>query len=261
MKAQAIRHLLLTGPRRWRLRIADALRGTALWRPARAVYRGWARLTGTLAISSAVSAVERRLYESDPRGYWQREGGRQYLEDEAFLLGPGSITEHQARFLADEIRALGAGSVLEVGCGYGRLLREIGATLDVPLVGVDFSEAQLTTARQYLAHRNISLVLSDATEGLPFRDAAFDLIYTQGSLMHVPPPLDRAYRRELVRVARRYIVHTEEVRDGGHVFSYDSEGHYREMGCPLLKTVPYPFNPPGHTLRFQVFEVGRGNDR
>ncbi len=100
----------------------------------------------------------------------------------------------------------------------------------------------------------IPLVLADAAEGLPFRSASFDLVYTQGCLMHVPPPQNKAFQSELARVSRHYVVHTEEFADSVHTFAHDLEGHYRALGYRLLKKIPYPLSPPGQKLTFQVFE-------
>ena len=254
MKGNALAHFLLTAPKRWRVQLADSLRGTAGWRVLRAVYRGGAPLWANPLTSSVTGAIRRRLYKTDPRGYWQLEGGRKYLKDEAFLLGPGSMSEMQGRVLATEIRALGATRVLEVGCGYGRMLRELSQNISARLCGADFSESQLLAGREYVAPAVIPFILADATEGLPFRDSSFDLVYTQGCLMHVPPPSDKSFRGELVRVSRRYIVHTEEFKDSVHTFAHDNEGHYGTLGCRLIKMIPYPVNPAGQHLTFQVFE-------
>jgi len=253
VRTDALRYFLLAGLKRWRLGITRALRDTPLWVPLRAAYRSCSRLWRNTAVRAAVVALRRRLYRANPRGYWQREGGSRYMQDEAFLLGPGSLTEQQGRFLATAVAGLRPTSVLEVGCGYGRLLKELCPRLDARLVGCDFSEPQLRTARQYLAPVTVPLVLADATQGLPFKDSAFEVVYTQGSLMHVPPPLDRAYRSELARVARRHIIHTEDIQDSDSMFAHDNERHYKELGHRLAEARPYPFNLPGQTMRFEVF--------
>ena len=46
-------------------------------------------------------------------------------------------------------RIIGPHSILEVGCGYGKLLRELRRRLDVPLVGVDFSPTQLRAGSSF----------------------------------------------------------------------------------------------------------------
>jgi len=260
VRADGLRYVLLTGPKRWRGQVTHALRGTPLWTPLRAVYHGVRPLWRNALVRACVMPVRRRMYCADPRSYWQREGGGQYMQDESFLLGAGSLTEQQGQFLAAAIQGLGATSVLEVGCGYGRMLGELRRYLGARLVGCDFSEPQLVTARQYLTPAVIPLVLADATRGLPFEDSAFDVVYTQGSLMHVPAPLDRAYRGELARVARRYIIHTEDVQESDSMFAHDNEGHYKELGHRLVEARPYPLNLAGQTMKFEVFELRKARD-
>jgi len=260
MTADPVRHLLLTGVKRGRARITGALRGTPVWHPLRAAYRAVSPLWRNALVRAALLPLRRRLYVADLEGYWRREG-RSYMQDEAALLGPGSLTERQGEFLAAEIEALGARSVLEVGCGYGRLLKELRLRFEGLLVGADFSESQLATAGEYLRASRVPLVLADATRGLPFRDSAFDVVYTQGSLMHVPRVLGRAYRSEVARVARRYVIHTEDARETEITFAHDNEGHYRELGRRPVKKVPYPFNLPGQGMTFEVFERAEGSRR
>ncbi|HYB44597.1 MAG TPA: class I SAM-dependent methyltransferase [Candidatus Methylomirabilis sp.] len=255
MKA-GVRHLLLTGVKRGRAQVTGVLRGTAAWTPLRAAYRAVSPAWRNALVRSALVPLRRRIYSADPRGYWQQEG-RGYMGEEVHILGPASVTERQGLFLAAEIRALGARSALEVGCGYGRLLKELRPRLDLSLAGADFSESQLRTAVRYLGPADIPLVLADATQGLPFRDAAFDVVYTQGSLMHVPAPGDSTYRREVARVSRRYILHTEDCRETEITFAHDSEAHYRDLGYRLVKKAAYPFNLPGQTMTFEVFERSR----
>jgi hypothetical protein len=72
--------------------------------------------------------------------------------------------------------------------------------------------------------------------------------------MHVPPPGDRAYRSELARVSRRYIIHTEDRRETEITFAHDNEGHCRELGRRPVKKAACPFNLPGQRMTFEVFE-------
>ena len=260
MRSDSLRYFLLTGFKRCRLGVTGALRGTPLWAPLRVAYHCCSPLWRNAVMRTAGLAVRRRLYCADPRAYWQREGGSRYMQDEAFLLGPGSLTEQQGRFLATAITGLRATSVLEVGCGYGRLLKELHQRLDARVGGCDFSEPQLRTAREYVATGTAPLMLADATKGLPFRDSAFEVVYPQGSLMHVPPPLDRAYRSELARVARRYIIHTEDVQESDSMFAHDNERHYRALGHRLVEARPYAFNLPGQTMKFEVFQLRKGDE-
>lgn len=260
MNGASFRYAILTGAKRLREGAAERLRGTPVGGALRVVYRGCAPLWQNRLVRSMVRAARRPLYRADPRGYWQREGGLRYMRDEAYILGPESLTTRQGEFLAAAIARLGAARVLEVGCGYGRLLKELHGRLDATLMGADFSEPQLRAAREYLAPAALPLVLADATRGLPFDDGSFDLVYTQGSLMHVPDGPDRPYCAELARVTRRWIVHTEDVVDSETTFAHDTIGRYRALGFSVVSDEPYPLNLPGQTMRFQVFAApsGRG---
>jgi 2-polyprenyl-6-hydroxyphenyl methylase/3-demethylubiquinone-9 3-methyltransferase len=77
----------------------------------------------------------------------------------------------EVRFVAERVRD--ARSVIELGCGYGRVLREIGQDAS-RLVGCDTSRRSLELARSYVrSRRNISLVWADASR-TPFSTGAFD---------------------------------------------------------------------------------------
>ncbi len=67
------------------------------------------------------------------------------------------------------------GIVLELGCGYGRVLTHLASRAGFT-VGVDNSERSLKYGRDLLKGRqNISLICADAGR-LPFQDNSFDLI-------------------------------------------------------------------------------------
>lgn len=192
----------------------------------------------------------RWTYQRHPRRYWTLRG-RTYFAEEAHLRGPGSPSEEQERYLTDWLRRLSPSSVLEVGCGYGRLLRAVGDRLRIRrLVGVDFSATQLVRARHYASAAQVAL--ADA-ECLPFRDGEFDLVYTAGVMMHVPPALDVPVRRELLRVASRHVVHLEDQATYEHAWARDHAAPYRRWSCPVLADEPVPCTlEPGQHLRLVV---------
>ena len=80
-------------------------------------------------------------------------------------------------------------SVLELGCGYGRILAEMSGKAG-RLVGIDTSRASLSAGREYLASLpNCHLIQADAIR-LPFPDRSFDavLCLQNGlSAFHVDP--------------------------------------------------------------------------
>lgn len=91
--------------------------------------------------------------------------------------------------------------VLELGCGYGRVLPALAA-ITKGVVGIDTSRASLELARETLADAgNVRLAAADAVK-LPFRDAVFDVvacIQNGISAFHVDR---RALIAEAVRVTR-----------------------------------------------------------
>ncbi len=93
-------------------------------------------------------------------------------------------------------------SFLEVGCNTGNqllLLRQMGFT---NLSGVELQPYALEIARSRV--ENASLQQGSAL-ALPFADAAFDIVFTSGVLIHISPgDLPRAMD-EIHRCARTYI--------------------------------------------------------
>lgn len=106
----------------------------------------------------------------------------------------------EIRFVTDVTR--GAASILELGCGYGRVLKQIGLGAK-RVVGCDTSQTSLELARSYvLPRRNIHLVRTDAA-CLSFPANVFDcVVCIQNGISAFG--VDRAMlAAEAVRVARR----------------------------------------------------------
>ena len=114
------------------------------------------------------------------------------------------------------------GSVLEVGCNIGINLRALRALGIANLAAVEPN----AKAREILEQESVIEPgnLHDATaDGLPFKAAEFDLVFTSGVLIHIPPvSLENAYR-EIHRVAGRYILTMEYFSPREEVISY--HGH------------------------------------
>jgi len=80
----------------------------------------------------------------------------------------------EARFVIESVE--GAKRVLELGCGYGRAMKEIAPHV-TRIVGNDISRGSLDLAASHLRHlRNCDLVQMDASR-LAFRDGAFDAVF------------------------------------------------------------------------------------
>jgi SAM-dependent methyltransferase len=189
-------------------------------------------------------AWKRHLLYARPRDYWTLRGGDDYFREQE---GQPERTA-RAEWIADRIASYRPESILEVGCGYGKLLRALRARLDVPLVGVDFSPTQLAHARGYLAGlAGIEVVLASGT-ALPFFDGGFDMVVTSAVILHSPPAAAERIRCEIIRVARRFTAHNEETGTSYNRYGYDTAAWYRAQGITLMESRPIPGETtPGST--------------
>lgn len=118
---------------------------------------------------------------------WRRLGAIDKSENIVSLLGA---------------RASEINSVLDVGCGTGAVLVELGKLLSADkLVGVDVVDP-VAHADPHVAQCDIELVRNQ-TADLPFADDSFDLVFASHVLEHVED--QRGFLKELKRVARKYI--------------------------------------------------------
>jgi SAM-dependent methyltransferase len=76
--------------------------------------------------------------------------------------------------------------VLDAGCGMGRFA-EVAARYGATVIGVDLSYAVDAAARNLTGWDRVAFVQADLRR-LPFRKAAFDVIYSLGVLHHTPNP-------------------------------------------------------------------------
>lgn len=194
---------------------------------------------------------KRRLVYDDPRDYWTLRGGEEYFREQE----DQPARTRRSLWLADRVASYRPGSILEIGCGYGKQLRAIRGRLDATMVGLDFSPSQLGLARTYLDGLDgIALVLGSGGK-LPFPDRSFDLVMTSAVILHNPPAAAEAIRREVLRVARRYAAHNEDTDDSYNRYGYDTAAWYRGLGLPLAESGPIPTEPPPSPSQFCVAEV------
>jgi 2-polyprenyl-6-hydroxyphenyl methylase/3-demethylubiquinone-9 3-methyltransferase len=108
-----------------------------------------------------------------------------YYEDRLFanrLLKCYEIAPHRIRqyldaeiqFVVDKVR--GANLVLELGCGYGRVLKAVSPFVSI-IVGNDISRGSLELAKSYMKpYRNYRILQMDASN-MAFRMCVFDAVF------------------------------------------------------------------------------------
>jgi SAM-dependent methyltransferase len=157
--------------------------------------------------------------------------------------------------MADRLAAYRPVSILEIGCGYGKLLGALRARLDVPLVGIDFSQTQLAHAKEYLRGLPDLETMLASGERLPFADGAFDMVVTSAVILHNPPATAEKIRCEVLRVARRYAAHNEETSISYNRYGYDTADWYRRKGITLAEAGPIPMDLDPRTSQFCIAEL------
>ncbi len=122
-------------------------------------------------------------------------------------------------------------SILEVGCGYGKLLKRTAAPARHP-IGRCRLQPDPTAIRLIVSWEhdcNIELLLSRG-ERLPFADHSFDMVVTSAVILHNPPAIAERIRREVMRVTRRFAAHNEETNLSYNRYGYDTALWYRQPG-------------------------------
>lgn len=114
----------------------------------------------------------------DSRAFYDRVAG---VYDQRYAYPP-ALGLRQALWLA---QTFAPGTVLDLGCGTGRILGPLAQAGFSP-VGLDCSRAMLGRAHRKTAAR---LVLADARQGLPFGDDSLDLVISlHATLIHFTGP-------------------------------------------------------------------------
>ena len=154
----------------------------------------------------ATEAVERILLDLlRPCGYVQWE----YLS--------------RLRLLSRGILRYDPSRLLDVGCGYGIFARALAEGAGIGVVAIDVLPDRVYSAaskhRERIRPRdgNLSLLIADAAQGLPFRDASFDVVVATEVLEHLENP--SLLLKEIRRVLRK----------GGQLF----------VTTPNAKALPY----------------------
>ncbi len=167
---------------------------------------------------------------------WRGSFGTEYTDRNA---GAG---EKRSRFWRSLLSEFPVSSVLEVGCNLGVNLRWIQPhVLSGKVVGIDVNDYALARLQRGLP--GVKAAVAVARE-LPFRDDAFDLVFTMGVLIHHAPDALPAAMSEIVRCARRYLLCGEYFAESltevfyrgqhGALFKQDFGARYQEL-FPELK--------------------------
>ena len=126
-----------------------------------------------------------------------------------YLALTGSTNLHAAAAAGTEklrsALALQPGNrVLEIGCGTGATMLKFASESKVQVDGVDILQEMLEVARVRLRAAGLgnALVHADATVALPFRNEAYDSVFTESVLGIHSPESAESFLREVWRVLK-----------------------------------------------------------
>jgi ubiquinone/menaquinone biosynthesis C-methylase UbiE len=108
--------------------------------------------------------------------------------------------------------------VLEVGCGFGRLLPALAKKCKT-VTGIDFSDLQLSQAKEGSASLSNVTLLKMNAESLEFADNSFDISLCMNCTLGNMPGIEKQVIQEMIRVTKpggrvviRVFADTKEVR-------------------------------------------------
>jgi SAM-dependent methyltransferase len=104
--------------------------------------------------------------------------------------------------VTDLIRAVGGGSLLDVGSGSVGVSRWLGPEWTITATDIAFDDYGTAAGA---AQDGVARMVADA-RALPFEDRSFDVVLTLDMLEHVAPADRSVVLRELARVARRRLI-------------------------------------------------------
>jgi len=96
-----------------------------------------------------------------------------------------------------------ASSVLEIGCGIGRLLKPL-TEYGIKCYGVDASESMIDGASKYLYGNDYNISLCSGYGDIPLKDNLVDFSYCIITFQHIPnTETVKRYISEMVRVTKK----------------------------------------------------------
>jgi SAM-dependent methyltransferase len=202
----------------------------------------------------------------DPTKYWTERGKSYFSRD--FDTKEYKLQE---KLLVKVLKALSFKSVLEAGCGFGRitkLMLQNFHSID-GYEAFDLSQDQIDNAKKYIQDTNrVNFFVSDIIS-IPGNNK-YDLVLAVEVLLHVRPNELKNAIIKLLSVTNSYLVHVDwqedKLRSGAsHNFMHDYDNIYLELGMKYEKIAVREKRSFGGTVDAKqviyVVEVKAGNIR
>ncbi|MBI3631447.1 MAG: methyltransferase domain-containing protein [Candidatus Staskawiczbacteria bacterium] len=188
--------------------------------------------------------------------FWQSEFGKSYTERNKYNT-PQMVDVFYKKLygvsfsemVKDFFENIKINNILEVGCNSGNQLISLQSLGYNNLYGIDIMPYAVEKAKEYT--KNINIIQGSAFD-IPFKDAYFDLAFTDGVLIHINPKDIHTAMKEIYRVSKKYIVGIEYFEKDYVGIEYRGEkdklwkGNFSKMYLdlfPNLKLVKEKFYP------------------
>ncbi len=152
------------------------------------------------------------------------------------------VTNEESAEIPRMLNLTPASHVLEIGCGSGRYALQVARTIGCSVVGIDTNAPGVENANSLARAANLSDRLSfehcDASQKLPFSDAAFDAVFANDVMCHIPGR--QSVMHEVFRILKplgRFLFSDALVIGG--IVSHQEIATRSSIGY-------YLFSPPGH---------------
>lgn len=170
--------------------------------------------------------------------FWNGEFGKEYTDrnkwssddewDKTYLdtwgLTKLDINDKVLKDLPRDIK------ILEVGCNYGAQLRGLQRMGFTNLYGVELQSYAVEKSKKVYSGLNI---ITGSGFDLPFKDSFFDLVCTNGVLIHISPNDHYAFMKEIYRCSRKYIMGWEYYNEQIKELNYrDNKGFMWKANFP-----------------------------
>ena len=151
----------------------------------------------------------RKLVGMSKGNYQPREFWDKWADD--FIKDPWQIRTHpQHQWLLKKIKTLKPKSIFEVGCGFGRNIKFLIENGIKPnsITGLDISGRMIKLARDYINNNRVKLSVISIEKFAEIKN--FDLVFTHGVLMHIPPNNTEKALDNIIRISKKHLILIEQ---------------------------------------------------
>lgn len=173
----------------------------------------------------------------DPAKYWLERGK---IYQSSFVYN--QIFRAQEKFLLNLVKGLTFNTVLEVGCGFGRITKQLLENFpDTRYTAIDLSPDQIENAKRLVNNAKVNFAVSDIQS---FNSVnKFDLVLAVEVLLHIKPENINSTITKLLSLTNKYFVHVDwheeitspEYTTDSYCFMHDYDDIYSGLGLQYNK--------------------------